>query len=94
MAKSHNSARESTLETPSELEDHTAQYGFQFRLDRYLGFLPMLAIVSTLQASWQTVAASLLGALYNGGPVDLVYGFICTHRAHNIRKVSVLTFRE
>ena len=46
------------------------------RLDRYLGFLPMIALVSTLQSIWQTVAATLFAALYNGGPLDLVYGFV------------------
>ena len=57
----------------------TRQYAVKHRLDRYLGFLPIVALVSTLQASWESIGASLLGGLYNGGPVGLVYGFIVAY---------------
>ncbi|EAW07593.1 putative amino acid permease [Aspergillus clavatus NRRL 1] len=46
------------------------------RLERYLGFLPMLAFAATLQASWEAIGASLYAGLENGGPVVLVYGLI------------------
>ncbi|SRR6266498_2301065 len=45
-------------------------------LQRYLGFLPVFAFSSTLQASWESIAGGLLAGLLNGGPVSLVYGLI------------------
>lgn len=54
----------------------TRKYAIKHRLDRYLGFLPMVALVSTIQASWESIGAGLLAGLYNGGPVALVYGFV------------------
>ena len=43
---------------------------------RYLGFLPVFAFSSTLQASWESIAGGLLSGLLNGGPVSLVYGLL------------------
>ena len=57
----------------------TRQYAVKHRLDRYLGFLPIIALVYTLQASWESIAGGLLGGLYNGGPVGLVCGFIVAY---------------
>ncbi|KJK60991.1 amino acid permease GABA permease [Aspergillus parasiticus SU-1] len=45
-------------------------------LERYLGFLPMLAFAATLQASWEAIGASMFAGLENGGPVTLLYGLI------------------
>ncbi|GAB1210774.1 hypothetical protein APSETT445_009572 [Aspergillus pseudonomiae] len=47
-------------------------------LERYLGFLPMLAFAATLQASWEAIGASMSAGLENGGPVALIYGLILT----------------
>ena len=41
---------------------------------RYLGWLPILALSATLQLSWESVGGSLQAGLYNGGPASLVYG--------------------
>ncbi|KAL2867846.1 putative amino acid permease [Aspergillus lucknowensis] len=46
------------------------------RLERYLGFLPMLAFAATLQASWEAIGASMIAGLLNGGPVVLIYGLM------------------
>ncbi|KAL9109285.1 MAG: hypothetical protein Q9227_006040 [Pyrenula ochraceoflavens] len=51
-------------------------YGRHQVLERYLGFLPMLAFCSTLQCSWETIESGFGAGLYNGGPVALVYGFL------------------
>lgn len=39
----------------------------------------MIAVVSTIQASWESIGAGLLGGLYNGGPVALAYGFVVAY---------------
>ncbi|OJJ75877.1 hypothetical protein ASPBRDRAFT_192069 [Aspergillus brasiliensis CBS 101740] len=52
------------------------QYRGKPRLERYLGFLPMLAFAATLQASWESLGSSLQAGLLNGGPVAIVYGMI------------------
>ncbi|THC94031.1 hypothetical protein EYZ11_006503 [Aspergillus tanneri] len=46
------------------------------RLERYLGFFPMLAFAATLQASWEAIGASMAAGLVNGGPVVLIYGLM------------------
>ncbi|KAF7181878.1 hypothetical protein CNMCM7691_001175 [Aspergillus felis] len=57
---------------------HSQENGYQSkpRLERYLGFLPMLAFAATLQASWEAIGASMFAGLENGGPVTLIYGLI------------------
>lgn len=57
----------------------TKRYDIKHRLDRYLGMLPMICLISTLQAIWESLGAGLLGGLYNGGPVALVYGFVVAY---------------
>ncbi|RDH33974.1 amino acid permease-domain-containing protein [Aspergillus welwitschiae] len=52
------------------------QYRGKPRLERYLGFLPMLAFAATLQASWESLGSSLQAGLLNGGPVAIVYGML------------------
>ncbi|KAF7595104.1 hypothetical protein BBP40_007308 [Aspergillus hancockii] len=56
------------------------RYGSQLkpRLERYLGFLPMLAFAATLRASWEAIGASMYAGLENGGPVALIYGLMLT----------------
>ncbi|KAE8153706.1 amino acid permease [Aspergillus avenaceus] len=46
------------------------------RLERYLGYLPMLAFAATTQASWESVGGSLGAVFMNGGPVALSYGML------------------
>ncbi|RAL07664.1 amino acid permease [Aspergillus homomorphus CBS 101889] len=52
----------------------THRYKPKPRLERYLGFLPMLSFAATLQASWESLAGSLYAGLLNGGPVVIIYG--------------------
>ena len=77
--KHHATVIEDQLAPSGDGTFTTRQYAIKHRLDRYLGFLPIIALVSTLQASWESIAGGLLGGLYNGGPVGLVYGFIVAY---------------
>ena len=43
---------------------------------RYINLVAIVNFGFTLQAGWETVGLTLQYALYNGGPVSLVYGAI------------------
>jgi choline transport protein len=46
------------------------------KLQRYISLKPIVSFGLTLQASWESVALTFQTALYNGGPVALVYGIM------------------
>ncbi|OJJ42382.1 hypothetical protein ASPZODRAFT_76917 [Penicilliopsis zonata CBS 506.65] len=67
-----------TVTTQQAHDSSYRGYKAKPRLERYLGFLPMLAFAATLQASWESLCSSLSSGLLNGGPVAIIYGmFLC-----------------
>ncbi|PWY80395.1 amino acid permease [Aspergillus sclerotioniger CBS 115572] len=74
MAGPNKGPRAMSIEDPPIPSSH--QYRGKPRLERYLGFLPMLAFAATLQASWESLGSSLYAGLLNGGPVAIIYGMI------------------
>ncbi|OQO11391.1 hypothetical protein B0A48_05647 [Cryoendolithus antarcticus] len=41
---------------------------------RFIGFLPILSFAATLLGSWESLSATFVAGLLNGGPVALVWG--------------------
>ncbi|PYI06035.1 amino acid permease [Aspergillus sclerotiicarbonarius CBS 121057] len=74
MSNPNKSPHVMSIEDPPPASSY--QYRGKPRLERYLGFLPMLAFAATLQASWESLGSSLYAGLLNGGPVAIIYGMI------------------
>ncbi|SLM34649.1 Amino acid/polyamine transporter I [Lasallia pustulata] len=53
-----------------------ARMGKKQQLNRSFGFIPVLALSSTVLSSWESICATFAAGLVNGGSVALVYGFI------------------